>query len=128
LQRLGELADSLEGSGFYDLRVIIEVLVKQRNAFEQSELPGRRGRLTAANLCVVTRAVVCPDKFRGTLQADEAARAMAAGVSRAGFDDVIELPLADGGEGTLDTMLAARGGSRRTSRCCATSASKPSGR
>jgi glycerate kinase len=50
------------------------------------------------------------------LQANEAARAMAAGVSRAGFDDVIELPLADGGEGTLDTMLAARGGSRRTTR------------
>jgi glycerate kinase len=41
---------------------------------------------------------------------------MAAGASRAGFDEVIELPLADGGEGTLDTMLAARGGSRRTTR------------
>ncbi|HVJ98595.1 MAG TPA: glycerate kinase, partial [Acidimicrobiia bacterium] len=64
----------------------------------------------------MARAVVCPDKFRGTLQADEAARAMAAGVRRAGFDDVVELPLADGGEGTLDTMLAARGGSRRTTR------------
>jgi len=41
---------------------------------------------------------------------------MAAGVRRAGFDDVVELPLADGGEGTLDTLLAARGGSRRTAR------------
>jgi glycerate kinase len=50
------------------------------------------------------------------LQADEAARAMGAGVRRAGFDDVLELPLADGGEGTLETMLAARGGSRRTTR------------
>jgi glycerate kinase len=64
----------------------------------------------------VARAVVCPDKFRGTLRADEAARAIAAGLRRAGFDDVVELPLADGGEGTLATMLAARGGSRRTSR------------
>jgi glycerate 2-kinase len=64
----------------------------------------------------VPRAVVCPDKFRGTLTADEVASAMAAGVRRAGFDDVIELPLADGGEGTLDTLLAARGGSRRTAR------------
>ena len=27
-----------------------------------------------------------------------------------------EVPLADGGEGTLDTLLAARGGSRRTAR------------
>ena len=41
---------------------------------------------------------------------------MAAGLARAGFDDVVELPLADGGEGTLDTLLAARGGSRRTTR------------
>ena len=64
----------------------------------------------------VTRAVVCPDKFRGTLRADEAARAMAAGVRRAGYDEVVELPLADGGEGTLDTLLAAKGGSRRTAR------------
>jgi glycerate kinase len=64
----------------------------------------------------VTRAVVCPDKFRGTLRADEVARAMAAGAARAGFDEVVELPLADGGEGTLDTLLAARGGSRRIAR------------
>jgi glycerate kinase len=41
---------------------------------------------------------------------------MAAGVRRAGFVDVDELPLADGGEGTLDTLLAAVGGSRRRAR------------
>jgi len=41
---------------------------------------------------------------------------MAAGIARVGFDEVVELPLADGGEGTLDTLLAARGGSRRTTR------------
>ncbi len=64
----------------------------------------------------MTRAIVCPDKFRGTLRADEAARAMARGCERAGFTDVTEVPLADGGEGTLDTLLAARGGSRRTAR------------
>jgi glycerate kinase len=64
----------------------------------------------------MSRAVVCPDKFRGTLRADEVASAMAAGVRRAGFDEVVEIPLADGGEGTLETLLAARGGSRRTTR------------
>jgi len=64
----------------------------------------------------MSRAVVCPDKFRGSLRADEVARAMAEGVRRAGFDEIVELPLADGGEGTLDTLLAARGGSRRTTR------------
>jgi len=62
------------------------------------------------------RAVACPDKFRGTLQAGEAASAIAAGLRRAGFEDIAELPLADGGEGTLDTLLAAKGGSRRVAR------------
>ena len=41
---------------------------------------------------------------------------MAAGLVRSGFDDVVKIPLADGGEGTLDALLAARGGSRRTTR------------
>src|SRR5439155_18246673 len=61
-------------------------------------------------------AVACPDKFRGTLRADEAAAAIAAGLTRAGLDEVVEMPLADGGEGTLDTLLEARGGSRRVAR------------
>jgi glycerate kinase len=59
-------------------------------------------------------ALVCPDKFKGTLDAAQAAASMAAGLHTAGFDDVAELPLADGGEGTLDALLAARGGSRRS--------------
>jgi glycerate kinase len=58
-------------------------------------------------------ALVCPDKFRGTLTAPEAGHAMAAGLHAAGFDDVRVLPLADGGDGTLDALLDARGGSRR---------------
>lgn len=61
-------------------------------------------------------ALVCPDKFRGTLTAAEVAGAMARGLHRAGFDEVIELPLADGGEGTLDALVAALGGSRRHAR------------
>jgi glycerate kinase len=55
---------------------------------------------------------VCPDKFRGTLSAPDAAEAMARGLHAAGFDEVRVVPLADGGEGTLDALLA-RGGSRR---------------
>jgi glycerate kinase len=57
-------------------------------------------------------AVACPDKFRGTLSAPEAAAAITAGLRTAGYDEVREVPLADGGEGTLDALLA-RGGSRR---------------
>ncbi len=60
------------------------------------------------------RVLVAPDKFRGTLTAHEAARALARGWHRARpADDVEELPLADGGEGTLDALVAALGGDRR---------------
>ena len=60
-------------------------------------------------------AVCAPDKFRGSLTASEAAAAMARGAADAGFE-TRELPLADGGEGTLDVLLAARGGERRHAR------------
>jgi glycerate kinase len=58
-------------------------------------------------------AVACPDKFRSTLTASEAAAAIARGLEAAGFDEVRQLPLADGGEGTLDALLAGGGGRRR---------------
>ena len=63
-------------------------------------------------------ALVCPDKFRGTLTAAGATEALARGleaadVDRRRFDEVRRLPLADGGEGTLDALLASSGGSRR---------------
>lgn len=56
------------------------------------------------------RALAAPDKFRGTLTAREAAAAIAAGAKRAGWECDV-LPLADGGEGTLDVV----GGGNRTS-------------
>jgi glycerate 2-kinase len=60
------------------------------------------------------RAICCPDKFKGTLTAPAAAAAMARGLREAGIDDTHECPLADGGEGTLDALLAACGGERRS--------------
>ena len=45
----------------------------------------------------------CPDKFRGSLSARDAAEALAHGAERAGAQAVV-LPLADGGEGTLDVL------------------------
>jgi glycerate 2-kinase len=54
--------------------------------------------------------LAAPDKFRGTLTAREAAAAIAAGAARAGWD-AVALPLADGGDGTLDVL---GGGNRRT--------------
>ena len=62
---------------------------------------------------MIGTAVVCPDKFRGTLSAAEAAAAMGRGLRSAGIESVVELPLADGGEGTLDVIRAVRGGSLR---------------
>ena len=56
------------------------------------------------------RLLAAPDKFRGTLSARQAAAAIAAGAERAGWS-AVQLPLADGGEGTLDVL---GGGNRRT--------------
>ncbi len=55
------------------------------------------------------RVVVAPDKFKGSLTAVEAAEAMAAGVRDAVDARVDRCPVADGGEGTLDVLLAAGG-------------------
>jgi glycerate kinase len=58
------------------------------------------------------RVVVAPDKFKGSLTAAEAAEAIEAGLRRARPDvEVTRLPVADGGDGTLATMVAA--GARR---------------
>jgi glycerate kinase len=57
--------------------------------------------------------VVAPDSFKGSLTADAVAAALAAGIRRARPDAQVRFcPMADGGEGTLDAMLA-RGGERR---------------
>lgn len=57
------------------------------------------------------RVLVAPDKFRGTLTARQAAEAFAAGWRRARHDDDLELvPMADGGEGTLEALTDALDG------------------
>lgn len=59
--------------------------------------------------------LLCPDSFKGALGAPEAASAMAEGWRRVFPDaELLELPVADGGEGTLDVLLAATGGERIT--------------
>src|SRR5690242_21417988 len=52
--------------------------------------------------------VVAPDKFKGSLPAAEVAMAIAAGL-RAGRPDaeLVTIPVADGGEGTVDAAVAA---------------------
>jgi glycerate kinase len=60
-------------------------------------------------------AVCAPNAFKGTLNARAAAAAMARGVRDAGAD-AVEVPVADGGDGTLDVLLAARGSDSRVTR------------
>ncbi|VWC60828.1 glycerate kinase [Burkholderia lata] len=60
--------------------------------------------------------VIAPDSFKGSLSAEQVADAIATGIRRARPDAVVRCcPMADGGEGTLDAMLAG-GGTRRTLR------------
>lgn len=56
------------------------------------------------------KVVVAPDKFKGSLSAVEAARAMAEGIKDAEPAAVVVLcPMADGGEGTVEAVAAATG-------------------
>ncbi len=54
------------------------------------------------------RILIAPDKFKGTLTGPEAAAAMAEGALRVYPDAVVTaLPIADGGEGTVEAAVAA---------------------
>jgi len=57
------------------------------------------------------RVILAPDSFKGSLGAVEAAEAMARGVRRAAPGAAVDrVPVGDGGEGTLDALVAANGG------------------
>jgi glycerate kinase len=60
------------------------------------------------------RVVIAPDSFKGTASAADVAAAVAAGWRHERPDDeLVLLPMADGGEGTLDAFAAAVPGSER---------------
>src|ERR1700704_5370644 len=78
----------------------------QRNQY--SVLRNRRGSRMSLPSTTGRRVVIAPDKFKGSLTPGEAARAMALGVKRADRElTTVECPVADGGDGTLDTAVAA---------------------
>ena len=62
------------------------------------------------------RILIAPDSFKGSLSALAAAEAMARGV-RTVFPqaEVLAVPIADGGEGTVEALVAATGGTLRRS-------------
>lgn len=64
------------------------------------------------------RILLAPDKFRGSMTARAAATAMARGVQRAQRGATsVALPVADGGEGTLDALVDATSGRVRRVQC-----------
>lgn len=66
--------------------------------------------------------LVAPDSFKGTFSAEDVAAAIAKGLRAAGRE-AEELPVADGGEGTMAVLVRALGGELRT-----VAASDPLGR
>jgi glycerate 2-kinase len=57
--------------------------------------------------------LVAPDSFKGTFSAREVATAMAAGL-RSADREALELPVADGGEGTMEVLVTVLGGEVHT--------------
>src|SRR6266542_646926 len=64
-----------------------------------------RATCRVCNPCVL----IAPDKFKGTFSAAEVASALGQALREQGYA-CLELPAADGGEGTAEAILRARGG------------------
>jgi glycerate kinase len=61
------------------------------------------------------RIIVAPNSFKGSLSASQAAVAIARGVREARPDaEIVEIPVADGGEGTVEALVSARHGTFRS--------------
>lgn len=57
------------------------------------------------------KVLIAPDSFKGSLSAREVAESIALGVASVYPEaQIVKLPLADGGEGTVDALVTARGG------------------
>ncbi len=60
------------------------------------------------------RILVCPDSFKGSLTAKEAAESISRGIRQVlPTAQVDQIPLADGGEGTLEALLTLLGGEKK---------------
>ncbi|BFT71203.1 glycerate kinase [Paenibacillus sp. P36] len=57
--------------------------------------------------------VIAPDSFKGSLSAKEAALAIAKGIQKAApSSDTVLVPMADGGEGTVDSLISSTQGTK----------------
>lgn len=49
--------------------------------------------------------VICPDSFKGSLSSLEVCKSIEKGIKKVFSDiEIVSIPLADGGEGTIDTI------------------------
>lgn len=65
----------------------------------------------------IKKVVLIPDSFKGTLSSTRVCEVMDSSIKRRFPDcEVIQIPVADGGEGTVDCFLQAVGGRKRTVR------------
>src|SRR5678815_1497843 len=63
------------------------------------------------------RVLIAPDKFKGSLSAQEAGASIALGLRSADSNLSIDIcPMADGGEGTVQALVSATGGRLLTQR------------
>ena len=76
-----------------------------------NECRGRDAHAPYTFHAVPRRFLIAPDKFKGSLTAPEAAAAIAAGIRRREPDAELDLcPIADGGEGFMETLATALDG------------------
>ncbi len=69
---------------------------------------------SSAEMEKTMKAVIAIDSFKGSLSSQEAGQAAAAGIKRVFPDAVTQVcPLADGGEGTVETLISGMGGTIR---------------
>ena len=98
---------------------MVECLVANENVASSSLVSRLRKTVASRGGCFFVNSmkiVIAPDSFKGCLSAAEAASAMAEGVRLACPDaEIVLLPLADGGEGTVEALVTATGGSYHAS-------------
>jgi glycerate kinase len=58
--------------------------------------------------------LIAPDKFKGSLSAQEVCDAVSSELRLYGFNEIVALPLADGGEGTCELLTSLSGGTMLT--------------
>src|SRR5260221_10476396 len=92
-------ADSLAS---WAAKALIKSMAKDRRKSKISDTP---------------RVLIAPDKFKGTLSSEAAAKAIERGIRRAWpTAKTTRLVLTDGGEGSMELMVRQTGGRRRSAR------------